>query len=121
MDPRNSFPSDTITLALALCTIIWLRDRRLGALAVTWTLFFIGLPRIYLGLHWPTDLIAGAIIGVGAVTLAVYVFLSMSRIVSRWWNRWPDYAAAASFMFLFTIGTMFDDVRYLLSILVGKA
>lgn len=59
------FPSDHATAAFAIATAIWLRDRRLGAvlLAVA-TLVAIG--RVALGLHWPSDVAAGAALGAAA-------------------------------------------------------
>jgi undecaprenyl-diphosphatase len=66
VDPGHSFPSGHATVAFALA----------GCLAVRWPrgrLLWIGLAtgvalsRIALGLHWPSDLIAGAGIGWGIV------------------------------------------------------
>jgi len=39
-------------------------SRRWGAIALLYVFCVIGLPRVYLGLHYPTDIVAGALLGV---------------------------------------------------------
>ena len=67
---ENAFPSDHAVLAFALVAMIWGVSRRLGLLALAWAVFGICIPRIVFGFHWPTDLIGGALIGLGGVAVA---------------------------------------------------
>jgi len=58
----SSFPSNPATVGFSLATAIWLYNRRLGALFLVLATLF-GLARIYCGVHYPTDVIAGALLG----------------------------------------------------------
>ena len=63
----NSFPSDHAVLFCALATGLYLVSRRIGWLMYIYAAIFILLPRIYLGLHYPSDILAGALLGMAAV------------------------------------------------------
>lgn len=60
----SSFPSDHAVLGFSLATCIFLLNRKWGILAITHTLLFICLPRMYLSLHYPSDILGGALIGI---------------------------------------------------------
>jgi undecaprenyl-diphosphatase len=63
LDP--SFPSGHASRAFALAAFVGLRFRwRAGSLAFAFAVL-VGLSRIYLGVHWPSDVLAGALLGVG--------------------------------------------------------
>jgi undecaprenyl-diphosphatase len=58
-----SFPSGHATWFFALATVVWYVNRKWGiAYFVLATL--MGIARIYTGVHWPFDIIAGAMLGV---------------------------------------------------------
>lgn len=66
----SSFPSNPATVGFSVAIAIWLYNRRLGAsLLVLATLF--GLSRIYCGVHYPLDVIAGALLGALSAYLVV--------------------------------------------------
>ena len=109
----SSFPSDHATLFFALATGILLESRFLGVLAVSYVLFFISLPRIYLGIHYPTDIIAGAVLGSGIAYLASLENVR-SSVASRcllWQQKHPSLFYALFFLLSYQIATLFDDVR----------
>lgn len=56
-----SFPSNHTTIAFALAAGIWLVSRKLGGLAMVLAVIE-GFSRIYLGQHYPHDVIAGAVL-----------------------------------------------------------
>jgi membrane-associated phospholipid phosphatase len=59
-----SFPSGHASRAFATATLIALGTRRYVGVSVLSLAVLIGLSRIYLGLHWPSDVLAGALLGV---------------------------------------------------------
>ena len=75
----SSFPSDHATLFFALAIGIGLVSRVAGRLILVHAIFVVSLPRVYLGLHYPTDIVAGAFIGSGLT----YVVVKNERIAAR--------------------------------------
>jgi len=72
----SSFPSNPATVGFSVAIAIWLYNRRLGAsLLVLATLF--GLSRIYCGVHYPLDVIAGALLG----ALSAYLVVRKGRFI----------------------------------------
>ena len=71
----SSFPANPAAVAFAAATAIWLGNRRaavlLFCLAVVWC-----LARVYSGLFYPSDIVAGGLIGAGVAWL---VTLGMRR------------------------------------------
>jgi undecaprenyl-diphosphatase len=59
-----SFPSDHATAAFAIATAVALRVRRLGVLLLVFACV-LAAGRVFLGVHYPTDVLAGAAIGAG--------------------------------------------------------
>ncbi len=64
----SSFPSNAPALAFAVATAVFLAHRRLGV-AMYGIAFLYGFARVYSGLHYPTDTLAGAAIGITAAML----------------------------------------------------
>jgi len=71
LDP--SFPSAHAAFSFAMATLLsqWFPRYRIIFFFIAG---FIGWTRIYLGLHYPTDVIAGAILGYGATKLFLLYF-----------------------------------------------
>jgi len=64
----SSFPSIPIASAFCFVTGAWYANKQLGwALGILGTLF--ALSRVYAGVHYPSDVIAGALLGIGFTTL----------------------------------------------------
>lgn len=72
MPPTDfSFPSGHTSISFAIAFVLYaLLPRRWGIPAVV-TAFLIGLSRLYLEFHYPSDVLAGAIIGFAVAKLAV--------------------------------------------------
>jgi|tagenome__1003787_1003787.scaffolds.fasta_scaffold20708806_1 membrane-associated phospholipid phosphatase len=81
----NSFPSDHVMIFFALGTGLWSINRKVGAITFVWTLIVVGLPRIYLGIHYPSDVIFGALFGFLGMKLILALPLKrFERLLGAW-------------------------------------
>ena len=114
----SSFPSDTAALFFALVVGVLATWRAGGLLLLVYTCVWICLPRLYLGLHYPSDLIAGAAVGLASAVF--FLRLAKTPAYERWIgnpslrleNRYPMIFYACAFPVLYEIAIMFADVRY---------
>ncbi|MGG5888148.1 phosphatase PAP2 family protein [Falsiroseomonas sp. HC035] len=116
LEGLSSFPSDHAVLAFAMATAVFLGHRGLGILAMVWALLTSCLPRVYFGMHYPGDIIAGAIIGT-LVMLAVVslpVPQSLDRKVEVLALRHRGLFYAVLFLATSQMATVFVDSRALL-------
>ena len=74
-----SFPSGHTMHALGAATAFLLCNRRLGIAAMVLALC-IAFTRVYLGVHYPTDIIGGMLVGIGAAIL-------VCAIVGKIWKN----------------------------------
>jgi undecaprenyl-diphosphatase len=111
----SSFPSDHAVLFFCFAACLWTISKRLGLLAFCHALFVVCLPLIYFGNHYPTDIVAGALLGMGVAFLSKIV--PLRRIITRPALRWLDThpASANAFLFLcsFEIAELFDSLRHI--------
>lgn len=109
----SSFPSDHAMLWGAIAMGIFLMYRVVGILALLYTLTFILLPRVYLGLHYPTDVLAGLAIGIALVYVMTRrpVRTVIARPILRTIERHPGPGYTFAFILSFELMTQFDDLR----------
>ena len=82
-DP-NSFPSGHTTAAFAFGVALFLTVRPKWAKAAALTAAaLMGLSRLYVGVHFPTDVLAGAVIGTCCGILASWVVRRVSERIFR--------------------------------------
>ena len=62
-NPSNSLPSGHAAFFFGLAIVIFLYNKKIGALFLV-SAFLISIFRIFCGVHWPSDIIAGAIVGI---------------------------------------------------------
>jgi len=65
-----SFPSDTTVLYFGLSTTVFLLNRMAGIANYLWCFVAVSICRVALGVHYPSDIVAGMAIGPAAVLLA---------------------------------------------------
>lgn len=116
LDGWSSFPSDHATLFFALATGLMFVSRRVGLAALAYATVFVALPRLYMGLHYPTDLLAGAVLGVVVVTAgnALLVRTPLPDWLVGWCDRHPGYFYPGMFLFTYQIADNFEAARALL-------
>lgn len=71
--PSASFPSDTVLIAFAAATALWMLSRKAGWLFLV-VAAFVAISRIFVGHHYPGDVIAGSIIGIASVHVCGQVY-----------------------------------------------
>lgn len=77
----SSFPSGHSASAVAFATAVALEHRRAGAVLAPLAAG-VAYSRVHTGVHWPSDVAAGAAIGVGA-----------AFATTHWWPRRPERPA----------------------------
>jgi undecaprenyl-diphosphatase len=114
-DKLSSFPSDHATLFFGLAVGLYTASKQLGFLALLYTFMFIALPRIYHGLHYPTDILAGAFIGISIVCLVhtQWVTRNVSSKIYALFDKNAQISYALMFLITFQISNLFIDLRHL--------
>lgn len=113
LESWSSFPSDNAALIFVLTTGFWLISRAWGLL---WAALGIAamIARICVGIHYPSDVVAGTLIGI-AIMLAVSRSEFMHRRVAApvlvAEQRAPAIFYGLLLITLFQVGTLFDFVR----------
>jgi undecaprenyl-diphosphatase len=110
----SSFPSDNAVMFFSLATGIFLISKRIGFLTYLYVLVVICFPRIYLGYHFATDILVGAIIGV----LITYLF-SIEKIsqpiirkVFQFSDKYTGLFYTLCFLLIYEISRMFHEIRW---------
>ncbi|MDQ3059366.1 MAG: phosphatase PAP2 family protein [Pseudomonadota bacterium] len=117
LDGYSSFPSDHAVLFFSLATGLFFVSKIVGAIALGYAVVCIALPRIYLGLHYPTDIAAGALLGM-AISWIANSTLARSRpmaSVVNWSYSKPSFFYPLLFLITYQIADMFDSSRVLIS------
>lgn len=119
----RSFPSDTSCLAAAITVVVFLASRRLGWAAVAWTLLAVGLPRMYYGYHYFSDIAAGLLLG-GLVAWAVMRVPvggeRLPRLLNASHEMNPPLFTLGLVLVAHQIGTMFPVLQMLGALVVRR-
>lgn len=79
----SAFPSDTAAYFFALAFGLAYLSRRLAVPILLYTAVWICLPRMYLGLHYTSDIIVGGVIGICVALLALQSDFLQSTVGRR--------------------------------------
>lgn len=73
-----SFPSGHTSAAFAAATAIYAMNPKWGRIAYVFATL-MGLSRLYLGMHFPTDVICGGLLGIFAAWLTITIWKKLER------------------------------------------
>jgi membrane-associated phospholipid phosphatase len=109
----SAFPSDHAVVAFALAVALGRLSPLVGIWSFAHAAVIICFPRVYFGLHHPSDVIGGALIG---ITLAMVVACMPLRragptVLMRVEQTRPALFYGVGFFFLYEVMTMFDGLR----------
>jgi membrane-associated phospholipid phosphatase len=106
----NSFPSDHAVLFCALAVSFCSISRRLGAIAIIHTMVVL-LLRVYVGIHYPSDILAGAVFGIAVGYGARWPgWRPVGDVAIRWMRTRPSSFYPVMFLFTYELAVVFADV-----------
>lgn len=115
----SSFPSDHAAVFFSLAMSIFFVWRMAGIVALSYVFLFICMPRLYLGFHYPTDIVGGAVIGIGLALVGRAKLLRdwAGRLAMPWFQRSTGSFYACLFILTFQIATLFQSTRFIVRFL----
>ena len=119
----GSFPSDHAGFFIAISLGIWLASRRLGWLALGWTVFVILAGKMIGAQHTPLDIAAGAAVAIGELAIIQYV---VRKRFSGWLDklsgltlRYSALSSALIFLVAFEVSSTMIHIRAFLGLLAA--
>ena len=119
----GSFPSDHAGFFLAISLGIWLASRRLGWIALGWTLFVILAGRVISAHHTPLDIAAGAAVAIAELAIIQW---AVRKSLRGWLDkltgltlRYSALSSAIIFAAVFEVSSTLVHVRAFLGLLAA--
>ena len=119
----SSFPSDHAVLYFAIAGGFFLFNRTLGWFALIHAVAVVSLPRIYLGFHFPSDILVGGLLGICMAAILVPVVgtaFEKGNIAGLAESR-PGYFYPGLFLLTFLLATNFDSLRAIANAFIAMA
>ena len=119
----GSFPSDHAGFFLVISLGIFLASRRIGLVALGWTVFVILAGKMIQAQHAPFDIAGGAAVAI--TELSVLRFAAKTRLgiildkISLWTFKYSALSSALLFAIVFEIASTLFHVRALLALLAA--
>jgi undecaprenyl-diphosphatase len=110
----SSFPSDHAVVAFSLAVALAYLSRPVGLLLVLHAVALVSVPRVALGVHYPSDIAGGALFG----ALVTWLVMNSRHIeplvepILRFERRKAAWFYAGFFVLLFEITEMFESLRF---------
>jgi undecaprenyl-diphosphatase len=110
-DWTSAFASDTAAFEFALAWSLLRTCPGCGKFLLVYGLVVACLPRIYVGVHFPSDIYVGALAGIVAAILVQrrFVLKALEKTINRYGSRPLFYAFA--FLFTCELALIFQNVR----------
>jgi len=119
----GSFPSDHAGFFIAISLGIWLASRRLGLLALGWSVFVILAGKMISGQHTPLDVAAGATVAIVELAMVQYV---VRKKLGGWLDklsgltlRYSAMSSAIVFLIAFEVSSTMIHIRAFLGLLAA--
>ena len=80
-----SFPSGHATFFFAMSTIVYFYNKKLGIIFFIAS-FFIAIARVFVGVHWPSDILAGAVLGILTGYILNWLFRAHAHKIIKGYN-----------------------------------
>lgn len=119
MEIWSSFPSDTAAVCIAMpFSLLWVnRIHGVFLTLISFSLFL--LPRILFGIHYPSDVLAGSLLGAGIASLSQNMAASRPiQKIQQYSVSYPQLFYPFSMWYLSASATMFPGIRSIKGFLV---
>lgn len=119
----GSFPSDHAGFFIAISLGIWLASRKIGLVALGWTVFVILAGKMISAQHTPLDIAAGATVAIAELAL---IQLIIRKTFNGWLEklsgltlRYSAWSSAVVFVIAFEMSSTMVHVRAFLGLLAA--
>lgn len=69
----KSFPSGHTSIAFAFVAVLWFMCSKKVSLPLTCLAALISFSRVYVGVHYPTDILGGIVVGILCAIIAIFI------------------------------------------------
>ncbi len=113
----NSFPSQSTALYTAVAVGVFSLQRAMGSALLAGVLVLVSLPRLYLGGHYPTDVLVGLVLGfVGYLGARIFLERSLASRLERVFQKenWQRILADLFvFLWILQVAVDFQEVVWI--------